>query len=276
VPGIFQLQVFGPPANIAVSPYPIWVVAGDPDSQLIDLQCDYNFNGQGYETATLTSTSDRPTGVAAPQVGADYRLIWDAVTDLGMEQDGTATFRVTAMKAGATVGSAETAAFTINTHANSLPPINGAPGYVDPVPLPLSLTALNPTSVSLGISGQLLPDRFMVAASLGGVRISFCVVSDPGASNPLAEIDDEGISLATTDRSSGSVSVAVRALPGASGTGKVQARIVGVPDNLPGALVEFPIQVSPAVITANCPTQVVYGQEFPLDVGRGPKQINPD
>ena len=224
-----SVNVMAPPDNIGPQ-VPVHFMVAAPDSQPVDVLIQYSAGG-GFTTATAAATSDRLTNLPAPAVGADYRFVWDAQAD--SVPAGPVMLRVTASR-GAIVGTPSTTQCAVDATPYA-PPIN----YDDPLLFDIAgidFAAGSPAQQT-GLSGQLLPQSLCVTvydssgAAVPGARVAFL----PTQGADLFTLERDLLFGRSIPRfgqgalAGGAAAVRVRAKPGATGDGAVEAQVVGVP-----------------------------------------------
>lgn len=212
-----QLKVFAPEAN--VGPHvPVHFIVAQPDNLPVDI--DVRVNGQ---VATPAPISDRMTNLAAPSVGADYRFVWDAAADMGVNFRGSVQLELTAAS-GSIRGPVKRVIAQVDAVPRPLPadPI----AKVQIFPFTLSKTAGDQQA---GITGELFQEalKIQVTEATGsgvfGVPIDFRIISGD------IELEDDS-EYSTVTNVHGIAAVRVRAKPGFVGSAVVETHVVGLPD----------------------------------------------
>ena len=278
-PSPTDIKLFAPADDIGPR-VPMRMVLSDPDSAQVDVLVEYKLGTGGWTPATPAPDSDGMTRIPAPLMGGNHRLIWDALTDLGVRQ-GRAALRVTVSKGGVMVSQETSAAFAVNTAPPPPPPPLGVK-----TPVTVSQMTAAAGAGQHGISGHLLPEpmRVLVVDGNGrpiqGVRVTFTAKPPAGAATPIADIERDPGYWTTTD-GQGHASVRVRVRKGVVPTttpvsASIEARVVGQPSRV----VTFPFTVHrPKIESHGMLAQLSYGQEYRIRIGllgRGTDIFSPE
>lgn len=207
---------------------PLRFILKHEDSARVNVRIEYSVNGQEYRPCAAARYSDQLTNLAAPEVNAAYRFIWDASHDLGQQglTGGSVTLRATPY-IGADDGLAYvTKSFSVTIQQPSMPQ------KVPPkTPLnTLQLIVIEGDGQEV-IPGRLPPKNLTLEVRdakneiLRGVRVTFSVAKD---SKVDASFEPHPYYRSTTDYY-GRTGIRVRPEEGKEGNLKILAHVVGVP-----------------------------------------------
>ena len=254
------VTVFSP--SDSIGPYvPVRFTVADPNNARVSVKIRFSVAGAAFRDATPAPTSDSVTDLPAPNVEADYRFIWNAKADVG----ATASPVPAQLEFAPTSSSGPGAAIATSVFQVDTKPKHAPAALPRPVAAPVLSFDIVSGSGQKGIGGQWLPQKVQVvlhdaqANKITGVAVRFT------AGGAVAvDIERDPSQPFVTDWS-GVAGVRVRVRPGATGSGWIQAGIVGMPGVVSQTI---PFTVTAPVIYHNLPPNVkfLYGTANGLTV----------
>ncbi len=210
---------------------PVYFTLMDNEMKPTSVIAEYADASGVFKPATPSALSDNLVGMASPDILFNYRFVWDAKADKGlMTNEETITLKMTPYVASIK-GAFITKSFQLKVvDKPPLPPVETIHPMTN-----LQLT-IEEGNNQVGVGGFLMPKKLKlklegpnpqgIVSPLGGIKLSFCLISPSG----IKVAFEEKAGYGATTNASGIAAVCVRT-PEVTSTQQLRilASVVGVP-----------------------------------------------